>query len=126
MTQLIAMIAGPYLAVTGVGFLLSTRFYELMASQTEGTDRVVVNLSGAVHFLAGLVVLVLHFRWGGLAESMVTLIGVAALLKGAALIMVPELTLRSPGTSRTTLRLSALAFISVGAYLVHFGYFGPG
>ena len=122
MTQLIAMIAGPYLLVTGAGFLLSTRFYEAMVTRSANTDPVVINLSGAVHFLAGLLVLVLHFRWNGPAELIVTLIGVAALLKGTALIAVPELALRSPATSRRTLRISGLAFISVGAYLTYFGY----
>ncbi len=115
MTQFIAMVAGPYLLVTGAGFLVSTKFYEAMISGSADTDKVALNLSGAVHFVIGLLILVQHFRWNGPAEVIVTLIGAAALLKGAALIAVPELTLGSPKTYGSTVRVSALAFIGVGA-----------
>lgn len=39
-----------------------------------------------------------------------------------AMIAVPELTLGSPKTFGTTLRVSAFAFTGVGAYLAYVGY----
>lgn len=122
MTQLIAMMAGPYLLVTGVGFLLSTRFYERMVAGNEDTDPVALNLSGMVHFLIGLLISVQHFRWGSVPEAIVTLIGVAALLKGAFLIVAPGMMLKSPKTSRAMLRLSGAAFVMLGGYLAYFGF----
>ncbi len=125
MTQLIAMMAGPYLAVTGLGFLLSTGFYVKMVAGSRETDRVTVNLSGAVHFLVGLLVLVQHFRWDGPAEIAVTLVGAAAALKGTALIAVPEMTLRSPMTSPAALRVSGAVFLALGGYLGYVGFLAP-
>ena len=124
MTQLIAMMAGPYLAVTGLGFLLSTGFYVKMIAGSRETDRVTLNLSGAVHFLVGLLVLVQHFRWDGPAEIAVTLVGAAAALKGAALIAVPEMTLSSPMTSPAVLRVSGTVFLALGGYLGYAGFLG--
>lgn len=122
MTQTIAMIAGPYLLVTGLGFLLSPGFYQGMIANSAKADPMLVNLSGAVHFVVGLIILVQHFHWSAAPEIAVSLVGVAAAAKGAALIAVPELTLKSPKSSRTGLRLSAAGFFAVGGYLAYIGY----
>ena len=122
MTQFIAMMAAPYLLVSGTGFLVSTAFYQRMTAESRTSDPVLINLSGAVHFLVGLLVLLQHARWQSLAEVVVTLIGVAALAKGAVLIVVLELALKSAKGSRTRLRLGAAGFLLVGAYLGYLGY----
>ncbi len=122
-TSFFAKMASAYFMVTGLGLLLSTGFYEKMVRGNASTDSVTVNLSGAVHFLVGVSVLIQHFRWASLPEAVVTLIGLAAMLKGAALIAIPELTLRSPKTGRVALRCSGAGFIAVGAYL---GYVSVG
>lgn len=122
MTQFIAMVAAPYLIVTGAGFLVSAAFYEKMITESGKSDRMLINLSGAVHFLVGVLILVQHFNWGSFREGTVTLLGVAAVTKGASLIVIPELTLKSPKMSQTTLRFSAFAFLLVGGYLSYIGY----
>ena len=115
-------LAAPYFCVTGLGFLVSTEFYERMVRENASTDPVTLNLSGAVHLLIGLAVVVQHFRFGSLLETLITLIGIAALVKGSALIGVPELTLKSPKTGTTTLRVSGVAFVMVGFYLGFVSY----
>ena len=122
MTQFIATMAAPYLLVTGTGFLVSTTFYQRMTAESPKSDPVLINLSGAVHFLVGLLVVLQHFKWQSVAEVTVTLIGVAALAKGASLIVVPELALKSAKASRTRLRLAAAGFLLAGGYLGYVGY----
>lgn len=122
MTETIARIAGPYLLVTALGFLVSRRFYERMVLGNANADPVLINLSGAVHFVVGGVTLVNHFLWSGMAEIVVSLLGVAAVAKGAALIAVPELTLKSPKTVGATLYASALGFGLWGGGLVWVGW----
>ena len=117
MTQLIAAMAGGYLFVTGLGFVLSTRWYARMVAGNAAADPILLNLSGAVHFLVGLLVVLRHFHWDGLTEALVTLVGLAAVLKGLSLIVVPERTLKSPQTSERALRFSGVAFVLIGAYL---------
>lgn len=122
-TQFLALMEGAYLFTTGLGFLISTRFYEKMVSGNADTDRVTLNLSGAVHFLVGLSVVLTHFHWDGLTEILVTLVGFSAILKGISLIVVPELTLKSPKTSQRSLRISGAGFILAGTYLGYAGIF---
>ena len=115
-------MAAAYFFVTGLGFLLSTEFYEKMVRGNASTDRVTLNLSGAVHFLVGLAIVVRHLRFGSLPETLVTLIGLAAMLKGFILIAVPELALRLPKTGKAALRMAGVAFTGVGVYLGYVSY----
>ena len=85
-TLFFAKLASAYFALTGLGFLFSTDFYAKMVRDNKRTDPVALNLSGAVHFLIGLSILLQHFRWGSLPEVVVTLVGLGAMLKGVGLI----------------------------------------
>ena len=122
MTELIARIAGPYLLLTAIGFLVSRGFYTRMILGNDTADPVLLNLSGAAHFVVGMVVLVNHFLWSSIAEGAVTLLGGAAALKGAALIAVPEATLKSPKTVGTALTGSTVGFGLAGLYFTFVGY----
>ena len=117
-----AKLASAYFVVTGLGFLLSTDFYEKMVSTSTSTDPVTVNLSGAVHFLVGMSILLQHFRWGSLLEVIITLIGFAATLKGVGLIAIPEFMLQSTKTGKIALRFSGVVFLTIGTYLGYMSY----
>lgn len=122
MTETIARIAGPYLLLTGLGFLLSAGFYARMIAGQARTDPVTLNLSGAAHFIVGMTVLVNHFAWSSGLEAAVTLLGAAAALKGAGLIVLPKTAARSPAMGKNGLRFSGLAFIAIGSYICVMGY----
>lgn len=122
MTELIARIAGPYLLLTGLGFAVSRDFYRRMVMGNAQADPILLNLSGAVHFIVGMIVLNNHFRWSGLAETVVSMTGVAAVAKGAALIAVPEMTLQAPKTTGSVLAASTVGFFLAGVYLCCIGY----
>ena len=122
MTDLIARIAGPYLLVTGIGFVISRGFYERMVMGNANADPILLNLSGAAHFVVGMIVLTNHFRWSSLPEVAVSVLGLAAVAKGASLIAIPETTLQTPKTVGATLTASAAGFLIVGAYFCYVGY----
>jgi hypothetical protein len=122
MTETVARIAGPYLLVTAIGFLISRGFYERMVSGTAKSDPMLINLSGAAHFVVGAVILVNHWAWGSIGEVAVTLLGLAAVAKGGSLIAVPELTLKTPKTVGVTLIASAVGFGLWGGFLVWVGW----
>lgn len=124
MTETIAQIAGPYLLLTGLGFLLSSGFYTRMIAGQAKTDPVTLNLSGAAHFIVGMVILVNHFAWSTIFEAAVTLLGISAALKGAGLIALPEQMSKSPAVGETGLRVSGIAFLVIGLYFSFKG-FGP-
>ncbi len=118
MTELIASIAGPYLFVTGLGFLISRDFYRRMIAAQQKADPILINLSGATHFVVGAILLANHFRWSSIAESVVSLVGLAAVLKGVTLIVVPERTQSSPQMGNTGFLATSAGFLAVGTYLL--------
>ena len=123
MTELIAGIAGPYLLVSGLGFIFSSNFYTRMIEEAADSDPILVNLSGAVHFIIGMVILVNHWMWGSATEITVSLLGIAAGVKGFILIVAPELTLKSSDGTAKLLKLMGTLFIAVGGYFIYIGYF---
>lgn len=126
MTETIARIAGPYLVVTGIGFLVSRGFYERMVMGNANADPILLNLSGAAHFVVGMLILVNHFSWDGPREIAVSLLGLAAVAKGASLIAIPEMTLQTPKTVGRTLTISAAGFLIAGLYFCYLGYWPTG
>lgn len=118
----IARAAGAYLVVTGLGFVISTNFYARMTRSGGQSDPVLINLSGAAHFVVGAILLMQHFRWGTAPEIVVSLVGCAAVLKGAALIVMPETALKSPPQGPWAIRMSAVGFLAVGGYLLFVGF----
>lgn len=125
MTELIAKIAGPYLLLTAIGFFVSRGFYERMVMGNEKADPVLLNLSGAAHFIVGMVILVNHFKWASIAQGAVTLLGLAAVAKGASLIAIPEATLKTPKTIGSVLTGSTIGFALAGLFFTYVGFW-PG
>ncbi len=123
MTELIASIAGPYLFVTGLGFFISTNFYQRMIAAQSDANPILLNLSGAVHFVAGMVVLANHFKVSSVAGTIVTLVGAAAVLKGASLIVIPDYIAKSQQMGKNGVLTTGAAFTVTGAYLSYLGYF---
>lgn len=122
MTEFIAGIAGPYLVVTGVGMMLSRRFYERMMSGSGTADPILLNLSGAAHFVLGMIVLRSHFLWNSIEAAAVSMFGVMMVLKGAVLIAVPEATLKTTEKVGNTLTVSTVGFLAAGLYFCYVGY----
>lgn len=123
MTELIAKIGGIYLLVTGFGFLISPKFYVRMIEGTPNSDPVLLNLSGACHLIVGLIILVNHWTWSSVGAIAVSLLGLAAVAKGATLIIIPEATLKTAdGTEKMLPRMGA-GFMIYGAFLGWVGFF---
>ncbi|MGH1352127.1 MAG: hypothetical protein ACRBBN_15155 [Methyloligellaceae bacterium] len=123
MTILIAKIAGPYLVATALGFLISRSFYEKMVLNNQNADPILINLSGAVHFVVGMLILMNHFHWNNLSQISISLLGVLAVAKGTMMIVIPESMLKSPKTVGTSLIISMVIFMVVGFFFCYIGYF---
>lgn len=118
MTSFIAKMMALYLLVTGIGFFLSKEFYLRMLNDAESEHPISINLSGMVHFFIGMAIILNHFLWNTHLEIAVSLIGMAFLLKGGLLIMVPGTILKSNRYSIKILPVSGISFITVGLYLI--------
>ncbi len=122
-TILIGKIVSPYFLISGLGFLISSNFYEGLLKNSNKSDPMTVNLSGMVHFFLGMIILVNHFLWGNMFQIAITLVGIAFIGKGFTLIVLPKSTLKSTNTSIKVLRLSGIGFILVSFYLGYMSYF---
>lgn len=112
----IGKLLSAYLIVTGLGFLISADYYSFMISH-QGTDPVLINLSGMVHFFIGMTILVNHFLWKNVLQIMVSLLGFMFVLKGAFLIALPELTLQSANNPAQIPWVMSVGFILLGLVL---------
>ncbi len=122
-TVIIARILSMYLLVTGLGFLASDGYFSKMIAHS-GSDPVLINLSGMVHFFIGATILTVHFLWKKPLQIVVTLLGVMFFLKGTFLIALPELTLQTGNNPlQKNTWLMAVGFISVGVIIGYFAYF---
>ncbi len=117
----IAIVGGTYLIATGVGFVVSPKFFQRMTQMGNKSDPVLINLSGAVHFIIGMIVLVNIVPWKTIDQIAVSILGGLAVLKGCALIIVPNLTLKAGEQSIQALRMMAVGFIGYGIFLFSLG-----
>ncbi|MEJ2116667.1 MAG: hypothetical protein P8Y67_14110 [Alphaproteobacteria bacterium] len=116
-----ARIIAVYFCVTGLGFVISPDFFAKLATTTE-SDPVLINLSGMVHFFIGMTMLAFHFKWRRPLEIAVSVLSLLYLLKGIALIMIPELTLQTGGNAAQTSILMPSFFLGVGITLGAFAF----
>jgi hypothetical protein len=101
----IARLAGPLLAVVGVGMLTNGATYRVMAGQFLAAYPFIY-FSGILALAAGLAILNAHHRWAPDWRSVITALGWVATGVGAFRIIAPQFT----------------AFVA-GAIVAHNGFF---
>jgi hypothetical protein len=123
-TRTVARIVGPYLIVMAAA-LFARR--DEMANLLPGfmADNALVLATGAFTLMAGLTILALHPIWRGAAAFTVSLVGLAAALKGAWLMIAPHWGAEATGAFVATpfaLEASAGFELAVGVWLVYVGW----
>lgn len=121
-TNKIGKIVAAYLLVTGLGFLISSEYYSQMIAH-KGSDPVLINLSGMVHFFIRITILVNHFMWKNALQIIVTLLGIMFLMKGVFLIVLPELTLQSANNPAQVPWIASIGFILIGLIVGYMSFF---
>lgn len=123
-TRAAARVVGPYLIV--MGGMLATRAAQMaLMLPAFMQDGPLVLAAGAFTLLAGLTLLALHHHFGSIAAAVITVIGVVGSLKGAWLLIAPQLG--APLTA-AIVRASpiliglALVMMIIGAWLSFVGW----
>jgi len=89
-TRTLARIIGPYLMIVGAMLLArQDTLPPLLSAFME--DAPLVLATGAFTLMAGLVIITAHPHWKGAAALAISLIGIVAGLKGASLMIAPDL-----------------------------------
>ncbi|HSZ52126.1 MAG TPA: hypothetical protein VK801_11185 [Caulobacteraceae bacterium] len=126
-TRTLARIVGPYLVVLGVMlFELRGALPTLLPAFMQ--DGPLVLASGAFTLMAGLAIICAHHHWTSGSAIVISLIGVAAAIKGAMLMIAPgfgsDLTavvVRTP----SILIIAAVVALLVGLWLSFVGWIRP-
>jgi len=122
--ETIARVLGPIYLVFGIGLAIApdraARLIDDMAASAAHAFT-----WGFIVLSLGLLVLAFHPGWRADWTALVTLIGWAATIKGALLVLVPEVPLRlARGICAAAGRLRAVAVVplALGAFLAAVGY----
>lgn len=86
-TLILARFIGIYFLVTGIA-VVARRDTIGAFVQRFSEDRVLSFISGVLALWFGLVVLALHWQWGHALAAAITIIGLLAAIKGAALLIL--------------------------------------
>lgn len=121
-SYLIARIAGPVLAVMGIGALINGAAYNEISRQLLGNSALVA-LSGVLGLTAGLAILNAHPRWTPDWRSLITALGWMLSLMGVFRIFAPDLVRFVGATSNPrVVTILAVLFLGVGSVLTFKGY----
>lgn len=88
-TMMAARIVGPYLLVAGAAAMMNAKLFRKLALEMHA-QRLVLVAIGAWSLIAGLVLFAFHHHWSAPQAVAITLLAIATMLRGAAVLIVPE------------------------------------
>ncbi|GGE42060.1 hypothetical protein GCM10011367_15900 [Marinicauda pacifica] len=86
-TALLARLVGIYFLVAGLGIVVRRKTISEFIARYR-TDPVLSFMGGVMALWFGLVILALHWQWGHVLAVTISVIGLLAVLKGVALILL--------------------------------------
>ncbi len=119
-----AKLLGPYFVIVAIGILFNLKTYQRMFEDF-CKNVALIYLGGVLALWFGLVVVLLHNVWVANWTVIITIFGWAGLIKGAWLIILPNMVARFTGAyQKKTLALTVHLFIilALGIFLVVKGY----
>ena len=124
LTIVLAKLIGLLYILVGLGMMISKKYYKDMYEnflKNEGT----IFLAGAMSFAFGFIVVSFHNLWVGEWYLLITLLGWAALIKGALFLLLPKFQVSlAKAAMKNELWLNAGSVIAliIGLVLCYFGF----
>jgi len=125
LTQFLSQLIGIYVLVASLSALLYPKRVE-KALREVGKSYLFPYFDGALALIFGLLIVLVHNVWDGLAASLVTLIGWLAVIEGGIMLLLPQesiVKLAEKFAGRTTAVAWSVAGLAVGGYLTYVGFF---
>lgn len=89
-TRTMARIVGPFLLVLGAALLMRADALTLLVPTYLG-DAPLMLLTGVVTLAIGLTMVAAHHSWNGFAAIVITIFGILTAIRGAVILIAPEL-----------------------------------
>lgn len=124
MTILIAQYVGPAILAVGLGIFLSKNYYKQVYRNLE-SETLAVLMGGLVTLVAGIAIVLNHNDWTNLNAGIITFLGYTCVLKGLALIIMPNTVDAIGNTIADSNLFPFLATLAtaLGIYITYFAYF---
>ncbi|MDH7794924.1 MULTISPECIES: hypothetical protein [unclassified Beijerinckia] len=123
-TRAFARVLGPFLAI--VTAVAAYRMPTMAAMFSDFfANGAVVWITGALLLLCGMIIIALHQYWRAPAAVLISLFGWLLVLRGAIVLVAPNLMIRGGEAlmpHQTLLRLSFGLFTLIGLYLTYVGW----
>lgn len=119
----LARIFGVYLIITALAVMVNKDRYKNAYKELK-RDKLETHVMGAIALILGLLTVAFHNVWIGW-PILITLLGWAMLLKGAVVLIAPDLMIKfskDMGWASST-HLYGFAGIIIGAFLIYIGFF---
>lgn len=123
-TIFLTQLWGPVLVAIGLGFMLGREYYASVY-QTVVSEKLSFFLAGILALIGGIVHVATHTIWGALPASIITVLGWLLLLKGVAIIVIPQVGQKWAKRFATLPYFMPIgvALVLFGGYLSFVGYF---
>ncbi|MEZ5995556.1 MAG: hypothetical protein R3C25_07350 [Hyphomonadaceae bacterium] len=123
-TFVLARVLGPLLAIAGL--MLITQSARMHAALTGFLlDEALLMFAGFVTLALGLMLVAFHQRWDSVTPSIISILGWLLTLRGAALLLAPDLVRRAAGfvdAQPNILPIAGCVLALIGVWLTYAGY----
>ena len=123
-TLFLSQVLGLFLIIAGAAVLYRKQYFVPVIGQFV-EERLTRMLMGMLELLAGLFLVVAHTDWSSLAAGIITAIGYALVIEGAAYLLMPDRIMRSLIKSfnvRLWYHVGGTLAIFMGVYLCFVGF----
>ena len=123
-TLFLAQIFGPVLGFIGIGILFNRNFYmKAFKDFSKASFSYFVTVMAMIAI--GVVLVTKHFLWGTLPEALISFIGLAFLIKGILLTIMPKAfdKLVAAIISKGLLTFAGILWLIAGLYFSYIGFF---
>lgn len=122
-TIFLAQIMGPTLGLLGLGMLINSDFYHKLYKNVMEPN-LAYFLTVMLMIIGGVVLISRHFLWSTFTEGLVSFLGLAVLVKGAALAIVPNgfKSLVKTVVSSGLINFAGFVWLVGGGYLTYVGF----
>ena len=120
----IAKIVGPLFLIVGAGIFINVEHYRRLVADFAASP-LSIYTSGTIAIVLGLLVITFHNVWQWHWPVIITLLGWAALLKGAVRVIAPRFVIsraQQYARNTNTVLITALVTLVLGGVLTYFGY----
>lgn len=121
----LAKVFGIFFLIGGLGLVLNHKKYLKLDMQLLRKDQPTVFILGMIMLLAGLFMVVKHNVWELSHVGLITLIGWIVVIKGAVIILIPDLmdVFKKKTFGDHWYLVGGIIWLLAGACLTYYGYF---